>query len=210
MGKRELREKKKALREEKINARKRRMEYKMANFVSRRVPPGFDWEKELAWMRAALIGAVAFGCFVFLIRLGVSISDLYEQKWEPAANGGYVSAGIGLKEDAVMNEVSAVLEWTRVGFALIGILLVMMVVSHYRYYRQQGSMSIYLMKRLPDRREYHRRNFSFVLILTAVSLAVMVVMSLTHYGMYLLFTPKGCLPNGHGLSFWLWMIGGGL
>ena len=108
-----------------------------------------------------------------------------------------------------MREVSVLLAQTRVGFALIGVLLVMMVASHYRYYRQ-GSMSIYLMKRLPNGREYHRRNFSFVLILAAVSLAVMVVMSLTHYGMYLLFTPKGCLPSGHGLNFWLWMIGGGL
>lgn len=209
MGKRELREKKKALREEKINTRKRHMEYKVASFVSHRVPPGFDWEKELSWMRVALICAVVFGSFLFLIRLGVSISNLYEQKWEPAANGGYVSAGIVLKEDAVMREVSVLLAQTRVGFALTGVLLVMMVVSHYRYYRQ-GSMSIYLMKRLPDRREYHRRNFNFVLILAAVSLAVMVVMSLTHYGMYLLFTPKGCLPSGHGLNFWLWMIGGGL
>lgn len=209
MGKRELREKKKALCEEKINARKRRMEYKIANFVSRRVPPGFDWEKELSWMRVALICAVVFGSFVFLIRFGVSISDLYEQKWEPAGNGSYVSTGRELKAGAVMPAISTLLAWTRVGFALIGVLLVMMVVSHYRYYRQ-GSMSIYLMKRLPDRREYHRRNFSFVLILAAVSLAVMVVMSLTHYGMYLLFTPKGCLPNGHGLNFWLWMIGGGL
>lgn len=209
MGKRELREKKKALREEKRNTRKRHMEYKIANFVSHRVPPGFDWEKELSWMRVALICAVVFGSFLFLIRLGVNISNLYEQKWEPAANGGYVSAGIVLKEDAVMREVSVLLAQTRVGFALIGVLLVMMVVSHYRYYRQ-GSMSIYLMKRLPNGREYHRRNFSFVLILAAVSLAVMVVMSLTHYGMYLLFTPKGCLPSGHGLNFWLWMIGGGL
>lgn len=209
MGKRELREKKKALREEKRNTRKRHMEYKVANFVSHRVPPGFDWEKELAWMRVALICAVVFGSFLFLIRLGVSISNLYEQKWEPAVNGGYVSTGIGLKEGAVMGEVSAVLEWTRVGFALTGVLLVMMVVSHYRYYRQ-GSMSIYLVKRLPNGREYHRRNWSFILILAAVSLAVMVLMSLTHYGIYLLFTPKGCLPGGHGPDFWLWMIGGGL
>lgn len=209
MGKRELREKKKALREEKINARKRHMEYKIVNFVSRRVPPGFDWEKELAWMRTALICAVVFGSLVFLISLGVNISNLYEPKWKPELVNGYVSTGIGLKEGAVMREVSAVLEWTRVGFALTGVLLVMMVVSHYRYYRQ-GSMSIYLMKRLPDRREYHRRNFSFVLILAAVSLAMMVLMSLIHYGMYLLFTPKGCLPSGHGLNFWLWMIGGGL
>jgi hypothetical protein len=209
MGKRELREKKKALREEKRNTRKRHMEYKMANFVSHRVPPGYDWEKELSWVRGALICAVIFGSFLFLIRLGVGISNLYEQKWEPAANGGYVSAGIVLKEDAVMREVSVLLAQTRVGFALTGVLLVVMVVSHYRYYRQ-GSMSIYLMKRLPNGREYHRRNFSFVLILAAVSLAVMLVMSLTHYGMYLLFTPKGCLPNGHGLNFWRWMIGGGL
>ena len=209
MGKRELREKKKALREEKRNTRKRHMEYKVASFVSRRVPPGFDWEKEIAWMRVALIGAVIFGSLVFLISLGVNISNLYEQKWGPASNGGYVSTGIGLKENAVMGEISTMLEWTRVGFALTGVLLVMMMVSHYRYYRQ-GSMSIYLMKRLPNGREYHRRNLSFILILAAVSLAVMVVMSLTHYGMYLLFTPKGCLPSGHGLNFWLWMIGGGL
>lgn len=209
MGKRELREKKKALREEKRNTRKRHMEYKMANFVSHRVPPGYDWEKELSWVRGALICAVIFGSFLFLIRLGVGISNLYEQKWEPAENGGYVSTGIVLKEDAVMREVSALLAQTRVGFALTGVLLVMMVVSHYRYYRQ-GSMSIYLMKRLPDKGEYHRRNFNFILVLAMVSLAVMVVMSLTHYGMYLLFTPKGCLPNGHGLNFWLWMIGGGL
>ena len=209
MGKRELREKKKAMREEKRNARKRRLEYKMAKFVSHRVPPGFDWEKELSWVWGALICAVVFGSFVFFVGCANAVSNLYEQKWEPSANGGFVSTGWGLKATAMMPAISTLLAHTRAGFVLLGVLLVVLLVSHYRYYRQ-GSMSIYLMKRLPDRREYRRRNLSLILILAAVSLAVMVVMSLTHYGMYLLFTPKGCLPNGHELNFWLWMIGGGL
>ncbi len=209
MDKRELREERRALREEARSNRRRRIEQKVSEYLSRRVPPGLDWEKEFSWVRGALICTAVFGTLVFVISCINAVSGLYEYKWEVTTGDAYTAAGRVLKEGAVMPAINVLLEHTRIGYALVGLLLVILLVSHYRYYRQ-GSMSIYVMRRLPDKGEYHRRNLTFPLILVGLALAVMMVTALVHYGLYLLFTPKGCLPNGHWMSFWLWMIGGGL
>lgn len=67
------------------------------------------------------------------------------------------------------------------------------VFSAYRYHKT-GSRSIYLMRRLPDKWELHRRCWGRPLIYTAGSLVLMGVILLFWYLMYLLITPAGCLP----------------
>lgn len=78
-------------------------------------------------------------------------------------------------------------------FPLFWLFMGLEVLSAY-YYHRKDSMSIYLMRRLPDRWELHRRCWGRPLILTAASLLVMGAILLLYYVIYLVFTPAGCLP----------------
>ncbi len=202
-------EARKTARQEARSNRRRIREQKAAAFFSRNVPPGLNWEKELLWVRWGLICTVVLTSILFLLRCTEAVSYLYEYKWAATTGGAYELIGRGLKEGAMMPGISTLFDGTRTGFVLVGLLPVILAIWHYRYYRQ-GTMSIYVMKRLPDRREFHRRNLSLPLLMMGAVLAAMVLMELAHYGFYLLVTPKGCLPAGHWTGFWMWMIGGGL
>ena len=78
-------------------------------------------------------------------------------------------------------------------FPLFWVTMALEVFSAYRYHKT-GSRSIYLMRRLPDKWELHRRCWRRPLIYTAGSLALMAVILVFWYLMYLLITPAGCLP----------------
>lgn len=67
------------------------------------------------------------------------------------------------------------------------------VLACYAYHRQ-GSMSIYLMRRLPDRWELHRRCWGRPLIFTGLSLLLILALTALYFAIYLLFTPAECLP----------------
>lgn len=59
---------------------------------------------------------------------------------------------------------------------------------------RRGSRSIYLMRRLPDKWELHRRCWGRPLIFFVQSLALMACLTAFYFLIYLVFTPKGCLP----------------
>ena len=67
------------------------------------------------------------------------------------------------------------------------------VIDCYLYHRK-GSMSIYLMRRLPDNRELHRRCWGRPLIWVGRSVLLMAAILLFYFVVYLVFTPKACLP----------------
>lgn len=67
------------------------------------------------------------------------------------------------------------------------------VIDCYLYHRK-GSMSIYLMRRLPDSRELHRRCWGRPLIWVGRSVLLMTAILLFYVLVYIVFTPKECLP----------------
>lgn len=198
-----------AAREETRCAMRRQLEQKFAAFCARTAPPGVYWERELKWVWGGIIATISLTLTVFLVRCLITTGNLFETKWVIGPNGAYEAAGYGVKDGAMMMEVSELLDGNRIGFAMVAVLPVIFAINHYRYYRQ-GSMSVYLMKRLPDRWEYHRRNLMLPMILLMAVLVSMLLTELMCYGMYLLITPAGCLPAGQWTEFWKWMIGGGL
>jgi len=205
-------ERKKARREargEAWRAKKRKLGQKIAAFCAHNAPPGLYWEGEVTWVTCGLICTMGVAILVFFIRCMVMVGNLYETKWVSVGDWAYKSAGWKLKEGAMMASVCELLVGSRIGFALVAVLPIIIAVNHYRHY-QQGSMSIYLMKRLSNRWEYHRRNLALPAILLGVVLVMMVLTELISYGIYLLMTPAGCMPAGQWAGFWLWMIGGGL
>ena len=67
------------------------------------------------------------------------------------------------------------------------------VIDCYLYHRKE-TKSIYLMRRLPDKWELHRRCWGRPLIYVVGSILLMAVILLFYYAVYLVFTPKECLP----------------
>lgn len=78
-------------------------------------------------------------------------------------------------------------------FPLFWLFMGIEVISCYAYHKKH-SMSIYLMRRLPDRWELHRRCWGRPLIFTAGSFLLMGLVLAFYFLVYLILTPAECLP----------------
>ena len=152
--------------------------------AARYAPPGINYSRELKWIAAALIASVIYslGFLIFYIE---NYRDLF---WEQDAEKGIIKG-------AMMPDFIELLNYRLFGFAIIA--LCMLAVSLYHYlYHYQGSKSIYLMKRLPNRFELWRRCLALPLGAALFSLVTAMILMLIYFGIYLFFTPEICLaPN---------------
>lgn len=94
---------------------------------------------------------------------------------------------------AVIQPFSCLIQGSLDFFPLFWLFMAWEVIDAYLYHRR-GSMSIYLMRRLPEPMELHRRCWGKPLIYTAGSIGVMGVILLVYFLIYLVFTPAVCLP----------------
>lgn len=75
-------------------------------------------------------------------------------------------------------------------FPILG--AICLAVYNYMSFRN-GSSSHYLMRRLPDKWEYHRRCLALPLLTILASLVLIPVLLGLYYAIYILFTPEQCL-----------------
>ena len=61
-------------------------------------------------------------------------------------------------------------------------------------YHKKSTKSIYLMRRLPDKWELHRRCWGRPVIHCILSLLAVAAMTLVYFLLYLTLTPWECLP----------------
>lgn len=78
-------------------------------------------------------------------------------------------------------------------FPLFWLFMLWEVIDCYLYHRRE-TKSIYLMRRLPDAWDLHRRCWGKPLIYTAGSIVLMGAILLVYFLIYLVFTPAACLP----------------
>ena len=78
-------------------------------------------------------------------------------------------------------------------FPVCFLFLALDVMASY-YYFKKDTMSIYLMRRLPDRWELHRRCWGKPLILSGLCLLIQAGLIALYFLIYLVFTPRGHLP----------------
>lgn len=155
------------------------------------IPPGIRAEQEIKGFLVVLALAVGIS-FLFFMRLWGAYDALFEWTEEKRV----------LREGAVMADFSAILGLgTFVGFLLPVWVSPFTAICHYRYY-YQGSKSIYLMRRLPNRFELHKR--ALVLPFWELFLVVITVFLLLvlYYNIYLLVTPAQCLTPGQWQKLW--------
>ena len=149
-------------------------------FLTKNAPPGADIQNQVNWYFGGLIfiGVWSLG---FLFRF----SSAYERLFNRTETSRY------LRGDAMMPEFTDLLGGSlRAVFVIVLALLV------------QGSKSIYLMKRLPDRWELHRRCILLPALGIAGSLLIGFTLLMIYFAIYMLVTPDRCLPPDQWQKLW--------
>ena len=101
-----------------------------------------------------------------------------------------------LIEGAVMTDFPSVLRFALIGFPFVAVCMLAFVIYHYSYFYQNGK-SIYLMRRLPNKTELHKRAWTFPLLLAAATLFIAICLLLFYFAFYRIATPNLCLsPYG--------------
>ncbi len=80
------------------------------------------------------------------------------------------------------------------GLGLFGIVMLLLVWRYYRFHTQE-SMSIYTMRRLPDRWELHRRCLMQPLLSMAMEVLIFTALTLLFWLLWRFATPAICLPG---------------
>lgn len=158
--------------------------------LTRFTPPGYSCELERAFFRIGLFSSAIYSAF-FFIRFGHALDNLY----------GYEDKRRVLLPDAVMPDFVDLLEQNFIGFALLAALMLCFIAVRYAYYRQ-GSRADYLMRRLPDRMDRHRRCLLVPLFAALSCAAAAAVLLLVYFAVYMLLTPAGCLQPGQWTKIW--------
>ena len=155
----------------------------MLNYLERHAPPGLDLRTEL---------------YTFIIGNGLSVlvSFLaFLDKYLDARRQLFTYEN-GIRErigGAVMTPFPQLFSVYFSGFFLVALVMLGFIIHHYAYYRQ-GSMSQYLMKRLPRKSERHIRALTLPCLAVLATAAVAFAAILFYFMIYVLATPTACLP----------------
>ncbi len=163
-----------------------------SEFLSRHTPPGADLHPQ--WRVLSMGGVVSWLYSLgFIFRFADAWSQLYSYD--------RVSGKRVLQEGVIMPDFIQLLDNALLGFGLLAIVMIGFCIFYYTYHRQ-GSRSIYLMRRLPDRWELHRRCLSLPLLTATLCIAAAALLLLLYYGIYCLATPESCLRPGQWQMIW--------
>ena len=162
----------------------------MKEYFIKNLPPGMEPAEEQRFVK---IGLVLSGLISFLdmIVYFTELSNLYQ----------YRAGRRVLDVTREMSDFAEIFQRFPIGFAILAVCMLGFVVYHYVYY-YRGSKSIYLMRRLPDRWEIHRRAWSYPLCVTLVCILCVVVLFWLYFGLYLWITPNECLVPGQLYRIW--------
>lgn len=158
--------------------------------LSRWAPPGLDLHVEKRVFGCGMALSTLFSMF-YIINLFGERAKLYRK----------VGTEVHLRPDAVMPDFVDVLRPFLMGFLILALCMAAFIAVHYAYHHQ-GSKSIYLMRRLPDRWERHRRCWTLPLLGIAACLLAALILLLIYYGLYMLATPKACLTPHQWQKIW--------
>lgn len=162
---------------------RRKIDVKM---LEKYTPPGIAFADEF---KLCLIGwSAAIGWSVsYLAKYATARANLFE----------YSLKGPVLQEGAVITSFYDLVHEgldSFDGFLMFYLVMLGILVYHYIYY-YQGSKSIYLMCRLTDKWEIHRRNITLPLAMIGMGVVTKLALWMLYYGIYLACTPPECLAT---------------
>ncbi len=140
-------------------------------------PPGWNYRMELRFYGFWLLGSAVFS-LQFLVKYCLNYQKLFSwRQGELVYNGGGL---IGF---------SQMLEGCFLGFWILPLLMLLAALFHYFYY-YQGSRSIYLIRRLPDRWYVFKSCVLLPFLGTVLSLGLQLLLTLLYAICYVVFAPK--------------------
>jgi len=145
-------------------------------------PLGIELAKEVMIFVSGNTLSLLYSLVYFVNYIGER-NNLYEKVGEQRV----------LREGAKMPAFEALIEGRWIGFWMVVVILVCMGIYHYIYHYMDSKL-VYLMKRLPSKWELHKRCLVLPIAGIIITIAVMLILWLLYYGVYLLFTPQQCLP----------------
>ena len=154
----------------------------------RHLPVGWDWETLRTWLRWGH-GVSAMSVFVFLPRYIDARRALYGDQY--SADGTWVRVLDPARTIAPFGELMAGLPY--LGMWCFFVLMLMQVWRHYSYHTQDA-MSIYTMRRLPDRWELHRRCWTAPVLACLKELALFAALTALCAVIWWFATPVPCRP----------------
>lgn len=164
----------------------------MKRALERFVPPGIEAGREVYWARGGLSISALFSFLCFIIRCVSARSKLFSRMPDGEKE---------LIEGALMSPFRDVIGISFAGFAVIAAAMLGLAAYHYAYHRI-GSRSIYLMRRLPDRFELHRRCLALPVAVIVLCAAASFILLCIYYWIYLAMTPEQCLVPGQWQMLW--------
>lgn len=158
--------------------------------LARHLPCGFPVKMEKNIL-AGILGSAIGLTLPLLVRMENAKNDLYT----------YRGTRKVLIEGAVMVDFIDLVEYAFLGFFLAIVLALAFGFYHYAFHHQ-GSKSIYLMRRLPNGFELHRRCWTVPVAAALIITAVMMAMFLLYFGLYFIITPDACLAPHQWQKIW--------
>lgn len=159
-------------------------------------PPGYDGDGEIKRLLFSYVFAIMFSIAKFTENYYREYKRLfYDRRYMVLDPTVYTE---GLEQGAVLkySKIPAfeeIMEYNFIFLWMMMILLIIVSVQHYLYYRQ-GSQSILLVRRLPQRSYLWQTCLLGTLIGAGVTLATIGVLRLIYYLIYIWVTPAVCLP----------------
>lgn len=153
----------------------------------RPIPPGLSYAVERKAFGIALALTSLLSATLFFIHYSPARDNLY----------GYIQVGSDsqkiLMTGVQIEDLSLILNRVLDPLLLLALCIPFWVLLHYLHYRR-GSMSIYLMRRLPDRKLLHRQCWTLPLRCLALCAAVLLALLAIYVLIYIYATPAECLP----------------
>ena len=154
----------------------------------RHLPPGWNWEN----LKANLIWGHFFSGLTmlsFLSRYFDAREALYAYTQHP--NGTLLRELVPTRTIAPFH--SLLQGWPLTGMWIFCLLMVFQVWRYYASF-STGTMSIYTMRRLPDKWELHRRCWTLPILSAAAEVLLFAALTLLCWLLYRFATPAGHLP----------------
>ncbi len=177
-----------------LNAYFARKKEAFAAWLSDRTPPGMSMQGEAAFFITLLIGAFLYAQG-FLFRYSDAYMTLLAQM---------EMLGVDIHRIAPFYDVFGH-AWN--GYFFVMPCMLLFGVSHYLYYHRE-TKSVYLMRRLPDKWEYHRRALTVTVCELLICMALALLTFFIDCLIYVWSTPAACLPDNILSSFFTAWIGG--
>ena len=160
--------------------------------LSRHAPLGFRVQDEVKGFWGGCVGATAFSLITFITKFNDELDKLYHR------NGSNRTLSPG----AIMPDFVEIFDRSHWGFLVVIIAALAFIGGHYAYHYQE-SKSIYLMRRLPNAFELHRRCLSLPAAGIVIALLAAFVLLLIYYAVYMLATPDQCLTPDQWQKLWM-------